>query len=108
MRLQITLTAFTKHLMIAVPPPYQSNQHDQIDHSFLLQKVQFGFSDNLVSLLKSYLVECESFRSDMFIPTSGYFWGSNLGPLLFSLFINDLTTLNCSTLAYDIKIFALL
>ncbi|KAJ3666142.1 hypothetical protein Zmor_001596 [Zophobas morio] len=88
---------------------------DQVDHHILLTKLKiYGFSDSLVSLFTSYLlnrkqyVRYRNFISDFYTPTSGIPQGSNLGPLLFLLFMNDITAeISCNKLLFadDLKLF---
>jgi hypothetical protein len=107
--------AFNVHVQVDSLYSDFSKAFDKVDHHILCSKARhLGIHGVLLRWLISYLsrrtqlVAVHGFESGPYESTSGIPQGSNLGPLLFIMFINDLlesVTSNCIAYADDIKIY---
>lgn len=92
-----------------------SKAFDKVNHKILVKKLSlYGISNPLLAWCESYLsgrfstVVIDGHQSKMFSNCSGVPQGSNLGPLFFNIFINDIIAIfKCSTVslfADDLKL----
>lgn len=93
-----------------------SKAFDRVNHGILIAKLKgYGISDHLLIWLQSYLTtRAASVRRDLLVLTPQFFpcclafhRGSNFGPFLFNLFLNDICDViptKCLMFADDIKI----
>lgn len=110
------IDAFEKRKQVDTIYTDFSKAFDRISHAILLAKLEkLGFHSIFLKWMRSYLinrlcsVRLDGVNSAPFVATSGVPQGSVFGPLLFNLYINDISScfLNSEFLLYadDLKIF---
>ena len=90
--------AMHNHQYTSILSTDMSKAFDSLHPSLMLSKLKaYGFHDNAISLLRSYLcdrnnrVRIGSFTSSWRRTNRGFLQGSALGPLLWNIFQNDMT-----------------